>query len=195
MSGVPHSSFSAFPAIYLLFTFSISAPSYIAGFHLLHQRSQLYIWSYFLLHQCSPLYIWGSFFYLFLCVLRYVSGVHYSSSFSTFTATSLGFTFFFFCIPSDMSGVHHSWSPSTFPAVSLGFTILHFFVCVPSCCSGIHHSSLYSEFAAVSVLVILLRLLRPQLYLWGSPSSFSSSVFQAVYLGFTILLLRLRSQL
>ena len=99
---------------------------------------------------------------------------------------------FFFCVPSYIPGVHH-YSSSAFPAISLGFTIL------------------------------LLVLLRFQLYLWGSSFFFffgvpsynlwdslfffcirsyisgvhhfsSSFAFPAIYLGFTILFLLLRSQ-
>ena len=74
----------------------------------------------------------------------------------------------------------------------MGFTF--FFFCVPSYISGVH---------------FLLLLVRSQLYIWGSPSSFSSafpsyifgvyhsssSAFPAISLMFTILLLLLRSQL
>ena len=135
---------------------------------------------------------------------------------SAFPALSLGFTillllrsqlylwaspfFFFFCVPSSVSGLHHS-SSSVFPALSLGFTILllllrsqlylwdslSFFFCVPQ---------LYL-WDSLSFFFFYV----PQLYLWDSPFFFcvpssisglhhsSSSVFPALSLGFTILLL------
>ena len=137
----------------------------------------------------------------------------------------------FFCVPSYISEVHHSSSSSSaFPAISLRFTILllllrsqlylcgspfffFFFFCVPSYISGVHHSSSSSSsaFPAISLgfTILLLLLLRSQLYLWGSPFFFffffcvpssevhhsSSSAFPAISLRFTILLLLLRFQL
>ena len=96
ISGVHHSSSSAFPAISQGFTiFSSSAfPAISLGFTiLLLLRSQLYLW------------------------------VHHSSS-CMFPAISLGSPFsFFFCVSSYISGFHHS-SASALPAISLGFTIL-----------------------------------------------------------------------
>ena len=154
--------------------------------------------------------------FFFFCIPSYISGVHYSSSSSAFPAISLGFTilllllllrsqlylwgslfFFLFCIPSYNSGVHYS-SSSAFPAISLGFTILLFFFCVPSYISGVHHSS-SSVFPAISLGFTIL--LHSQLYLWGSPFFFfcvpsyisgvhhssSSSAFQVISVGFTIL--------
>ena len=132
-----------------------------------------------LLH--SQLYLWGSpFFFLFFCVHSCISGVHHSSFSSTF--------------PSYISGVLHSSSFSS---------------AFPSCISGVHHSS-SSAFPVISLgfTILLLRLLRSQLYLWASPFFFffcvpsyisgihhsSSSAFSAISLGFTILL-RLCSQL
>ena len=70
----------------------------------------------------SQLYHWGSTFFSFFCVPSCISGVHHSSSSSTFPAISLGFvilllrsqlylwgsSFFFFCILSYISEVHHS---------------------------------------------------------------------------------------
>ena len=82
-----------------------------------------------------------------------------------------------------------------------------FFFCVLSYISGAHYSS-SSAFPAISLGLIILLLLRSQLYLWGSPFFFfffcvssyisgahysysSSSAFPAISLGFTILLLLL----
>ena len=65
------------------------------GFTILHHhlRSQLYLRFTILLHQlCSQLYLWGSAFFIIICVLSYISGVHHSSSASLFPAVSLGFT-------------------------------------------------------------------------------------------------------
>ena len=153
----------------------------------------------------SQLCLWGSLFFFFFCVPNYISGVHHSSfSSSAFPVISLGFpilllrsqlylwgspffffcvpqlclwvSFFFFfssfCVPSDISWVHSSSSSSAFPAISLGFTIL------------------------------LLLLLRSQVYLWGSLFFFfcvpsyifgvhpsSSPAFLAISPRFTILLL------
>ena len=104
---------------------------------------------------------------------------------------------------------------SVFPAISLGFTILlllhsqlylwgspfFFFSYIPSYISGVHHSSSSSAFPAISLGFTILLLLRSQLYLWGSPFFFFfcvpscisgvhhslSSVFPAVYVGFTVL--------
>ena len=157
ISGVHHSSSSAFPAI---------SP----GFNiLLLLRSQLYLW--------------GSTFFFF-CVPSYISGVQHSSS-SAFPAISLGFnillllrsqlylwgsTFFFFCVPSYISRVQHSFSSSAFP--SYISEVHHSSSCssvFPSYISGVHHSS-SSAFPAISLgFIILLLLLRSQLYLWGSP--------------------------
>ena len=109
ISGVYHSSTSAFPAVSLGFTILL------------------------LLH--SHLYLWGSPFFFF-CVPSYISGAHHASS-SVFQAMSLGFTihlllrsqlyiwgsqFVFFCVPSCISGVH--CSPFAFPAISRGFASL-----------------------------------------------------------------------
>ena len=133
------SSSSAFPALSLGFTILF-----------LLLRSQLYL--------CGSLFFF--FFFFFFCVPSYISGFHYSfSSSSAFPVISLGFTillllrsqlyvwaspffffffFFFFCVPSYMCGLHHSYSSSAFPAICVGFTIL------------------------------LLLLLRSQLYVWAS---------------------------
>ena len=139
ISGVHHSSSSAFPSYIsrLHRSFSSSAfPAISLGFTIL---------LLLLLHY--QLYLWGSSF-SFL-VPSYISGVHHSPS-SAFPAISLGFT-----ILLHISGVHHS-SSSAFPAISLGVTILllllrtqlylwglPFFVffCVPSYISGLYHSS------------------------------------------------------
>ena len=173
ISGVHHSSYSAFPAISLRFTI--------------------------LLLLRSHLYLWGLSFFFFFCVPSSISGVHISFS-SAFPAISLGFTIlllllhspvylwgspvFFFCVPSYTSGVHHSSSSSAFPAISLGFTILLLLL----------RSQLYLWGSPFFFFCV------PQLYLCGSPFFFfcipsyisgvhrssSSSAFPAIYLGFTI---------
>ena len=222
------SSGSAFPAISLRFTillllhlqrsqlylwgspffffFRFSVPSYISEVH--HSSSSsssafpaisLRFTILLLLHlQRSQLYLWGSpfFFFFRFSAPSYISEVHHSSSSSSsaFPAISLRFTillllqvqrsqlylwgspfffFFRFSVPSYISGVHHSSSSSSsaIPAISLRFTIL-----------------------------LLLQVLRSQLYLWGSPfffffrfsvpsyisevhhSSSSASAFPAIYL-------------
>ena len=191
--------------------FFFCVPSYISEVHHSSSASPAISLGFtILLLLCSQLYLWGSPFFFF-CVPSYISGVHPSSS-SAFPAISLGFTillllcsqlyyylgftilllrsqlylwgspFFFFCVPSFISGVHHS--SSAFPAISLGFTILLL-------CSQLYY-----------YLGFTILLLRSQLYLWGSPFFFfcvpsyisgvhhsSSSVFPAISLGFTILLL------
>ena len=191
ISGVHHSSSSAFPAINGVHHSSSSSafPAISLGFTILLHLLR------------SPLYFWGSPFFFFFCLPSGISGVHHSSS-SAFPAISLGFTillhllafpayfwgspfFFFFCLPSGISGVHHS-SSSAFQAISLGFTILllllrsplylwgspfSFFFCVPSDISGVHHSS-SSAFPAISLGFTILLLLRSQRYLWGSPFFF-----------------------
>ena len=162
MSGVHHTSSSAFPALSLGFTilllhsklhpwnssyFFISVPSYISevhhtysafpaislGFAILILRSKLHPWGFIiLLHLRSQLHLWGS-------------------------------PYFFFWVPSYISGVHHT-SSSAFPAISLGFTILlllrsqlylwgspYFFFCVPSYISGVQHYYSSSAFRTMSL--------------------------------------------
>ena len=91
--------------------------------------------------------------------------------------------FFFFCFsfPSYISGVHHSSS---------------FFFSFPSYASGVHHSSSSSSlsssslsssssaFPAISLefTLLLLLLLRSQLYLWGSPFFFFFLCVSQLYL-------------
>ena len=172
--------------------------------------------------------------FFFFCVPSYISGLHRSpSSSSAFPAISLGFTillllllrsqlylwaspffFFFFCVPSYISGLHHSSSSSSFPSYISGVHHSSSSSAFPTYISGVHHSSSSSSaFPAISLgfTILLLLLLRSQLYLWASPfffffcvpsyisgvhhSSSSSSAFPAISLGFTILLLLLRSQL
>ena len=162
----------------------------------------------------SQLYFWGSPFFFF-CIPNSISGVHHSSAFQTL---SLGFTIlllhsqlYFWGLP--------SFSSSAFPTLSLGFTILlllrsqlylwgspFFFFCVPNSISVVHHSS--SSFPALfQRFTFFFFFCIPSSYFWGSPfffffcvpssisgdhhSSSSSSVFPALFLGFTILLLLL----
>ena len=133
----------------------------------------------------SPLYLWGSPSSP-SSAFPAISGVHLLLLHSP--AISLGFTFFFFSVHRYIFGVHPS--PST---------------AFPSCISGVYHSS-SSVFSGISLgftPLLLILLLRCQLYLWGSPFSFffcvaqlylwdspSSSEFPAISLGFTLLLLR-----
>ena len=180
---------SAFPALSLGFTILLLLPSLLC------------LWASPFFFFCLPqLYLWASPFFFF-CLPCSVSGVHHSSSSSTFPAISLGFTillllcsqlylwaspFFFFCVPSFISGLHHSSSSSTFPAIPQGFTIL--LLLLPS--------------PAISLGFTILLLLRSQLYLWASSFFFfcvpsyvsrlhhsSSCAFPAISLGFIILLL------
>ena len=169
ISGVHHSSSSsAFPAISLGFTIPL----------LLHYQ----------------LYLWGPPFFFF-CITSYISGVHHSSS-SALPAISLGFTILLFLLlhsgvhhssssafPSYISGVHYSSSSSVFPSYISGVHHSSFSSSAfPSYIFGVHHSS-SSVFPAISLAsTILLLLLHPQLYLWGSPFFLFFFYFPQLYL-------------
>ena len=208
--GVHHSS-SALPAISVGFTILLLLllPAISLRFTiLLLLCSQLSLgFTVFLLLLGSQPYLWGSQFFFFFCVPSYICGVHHFSSSST--------------SPSYISGVQHSSSSSAFPSISVGFTILlllrsqlylwgspFFFFCVPSNISGVHHSS-SSVFPAISWVHHFSSSSASPSYISGvhhsssssaSPSYIcgvhhsSSSVFPAISLRFTILLL-LRCQL
>ena len=152
----------------------------------------------FQVRQGSQIYLWTSPFFFFFCVPSYIYGLHHSSSSSAFPAISMSFNILV-GFPSCISGLHHYHSSSAFPAISLDFTILILLL----------RSQLYLWtspfffFFCVSSYIYVLQ--HPcglcQLYLWASPLSFffgvpsyisglyhsySSSVFPAISLGFTI---------
>ena len=186
---------------FFFFFFFFCVPSYISGVH--HSSSS----SSSAFQAISP-----GFTILLLPLRLLLLPLLLRSQLYLMGSPFLLFFFFFICVPSYISGVHHSYSSSSaFPAISLGFTILlllllrsqlnlwgspffFFVVCVPSYISEIHHSSSSSfsssssAFPAISLGSTILLLLRSQTYLWGSPlHSSSSSAFPAISLGFTIL--------
>ena len=162
------SSSSAFPAISLRFTFLLL---------LLHSPAislRFTILLLLLLLHSQP-YLWGSpfFFFSFFCIPSYISEVHHSSSSSAFPAIFLGFTFLLLLLHSQLC----LWGSPFFFFIS------------PAIISGVHLRLLRSS--ALSLGFTFFFFCVPQLYLWGSPSS----AFPAISLGFTILLLLLRSKL